>query len=132
MSYTCLSWFSGAGENREFSEGGNLEPASFPEWIEEQAGAFKAQRTQAGQWMAETMLELAATARFLGASTPEQYETRKQTLERDRLAVRPCPRIVGRYRAWEIVDGRGAVIRTCNDLFDAMMWIQKQWESASA
>ena len=50
------------------------EPNKLVEWIEEQAAAFKSQDTQAGQWMAETLLELAATARFLGAKTPEQLE----------------------------------------------------------
>ena len=82
--------------------------------------------------MAETMLELAATARFLGAETPEQFETRKQTLDRDRLSVRPCPKVVGRYQAWDIVDGRGKVVRACTDLFDAMMWIQRRLLASQA
>ncbi len=131
MTHLCLSWLPGTVESRDFSEAATLEPACLPDWIEEQAGVFQAQQTQAGRWMAETMLELAATARFLGASTPEQYETRKQTLERDQLSVRPCPKVVGRYRAWEIVDGRGKVVRTCSDLFDAMMWIQQRLGSSS-
>jgi hypothetical protein len=108
------------------------EPDSLAEWIEEQAAAFKLQQTQAGQWMAETMLELAATARFLGAATPEQFETRKQTLECERFSVRPCPKVVGRYQAWDIIDGRGKIVRACTDLFDAMMWIQQQHSTPSA
>jgi hypothetical protein len=82
--------------------------------------------------MAETMMELAATARFLGAATPEQFETRMQTLERERFSVRPCPKVVGRYQAWDIIDGRGRIVRACTDLFDAMMWIQRQLSTSSA
>ena len=103
-----------------------VEPDDLAKWIEEQATAFSSRGTQAGRWMAETLLELAATARFLGARTPEQFETRKETLEQDHFSVRPCPRIVGRYQAWDIVDGRGKVVRACTDLFDAMMWIQQR------
>lgn len=103
------------------------EPDRLADWIEAQAVGFQAQRTRAGRWMAETMRELAATARFLGATTPEQYEARKQTLERERLFVRPRPKVAGRYQAWDVVDGRGKVVRACTDLFDAMMWIQQRF-----
>lgn len=109
----------------------SAEPDRLADWIEEQAAAFKAQETQAGQWMAETMFELAATARFLGAANPEQFETRKQTLEQERLSLRPCPKVVGRYQAWDVVDGRGKVVRACSDLFDAMMWIQQRLSPSS-
>ena len=122
MTHLCRSPEHGVGMNLD----GPAEPDCLAEWIEAQAESFQAQRTQAGTWLAETMRELAATARFLGADSPEQFETRKQTLEQERLSVRPCPRVVGRYQAWDIVDGRGQVVRACTDLFDAMMWIQQR------
>jgi hypothetical protein len=138
MTHLCQPQVHGIGNRIDFA-GSAATPAPEPkppaepdrlaDWIEEQAAAFKAQQTQAGQWMAETMFELAATARFLGAATPEQFETRKQTLEQERLSVRPCPKVVGRYQAWDVVDGRGKVVRACTDLFDAMMWIQAKLSS---
>jgi len=138
MTHLCHPQIHGIGTRIDFAgssaasapepkpRGVPAEPDRLADWIEEQAEGFKAQETQAGQWMAETMFELAATARFLGAATPEQFETRKQTLEQERLSLRPCPKVVGRYQAWDVVDGRGKVVRACADLFDAMMWIRQR------
>lgn len=134
MTHLCHPQVHGIGDRIDFAGSAaapSPEPDRLADWIEEQAAAFKAQETQAGQWMAETMFELAATARFLGAATPEQFETRKQTLEQERLSLRPCPKVVGRYQAWDVVDGRGKVVRACADLFDAMMWIRQRLSPSS-
>ena len=40
--------------------------------------------------------------------------------------------MIGRYQAWDIVDGRGQIVRACTDLFDAMMWIQQRLISPQA
>ncbi len=43
------------------------------------------------------------------------------------LGVRPCPKVAGRYQAWDVIDTKGRVVRACTDLFDAMMWIREHF-----
>lgn len=53
----------------------------FPDWIEARAAAIADEGGSAAEWLAARIRELAETARFLVAGSPEQYDLRAQQLE---------------------------------------------------
>lgn len=99
--------------------------APLPRELDDLAGLLEMEASATSQWLAGRLRGMAERARFLQATTTEDYDTREQTLNATTFTVRPCPKVSGRYRSWDVVDGNGKVARACTDLFDAMMWIQE-------
>jgi hypothetical protein len=65
---------------------GPREPhVPFPEWIETQASWFRSLGSDAAEWLAAELQQLADLARTLRADTPEQLTDRRDTLAYERL-----------------------------------------------
>jgi hypothetical protein len=54
---------------------------TFPDWIALQAAALRSHGTEAAGWLADAIDLMAARARFVGASTPAEYDERVEILE---------------------------------------------------
>ena len=57
---------------------------AFAEWLEVQAQVHAALGGTAGAWLAERICEIATTARYVQARTPDEFDARVQVLEWDR------------------------------------------------
>jgi hypothetical protein len=65
---------------------GPREPhVSFPDWIRIQASLQRLHDSDAGDWLASKIEELAARAAFLGATTPADFEDRLDALEHEEV-----------------------------------------------
>jgi hypothetical protein len=56
----------------------------FPDWIECQAGWFRSLSSNAGDWLAAELQQLADLARSLWADTPERLVDRRDAMDRER------------------------------------------------
>jgi hypothetical protein len=61
----------------------NGQPVTFPEQIEHEALAFRAQGTALGAFLAEQLERIAGLARFLQAATPAEFYDRQEVEEDD-------------------------------------------------
>lgn len=79
------AWFA---ELLEECTGDAPEPGSmilpFSEWIMTQAAYFRSEGTRAGSWLAGEIEVLGELARTMGAGNPDEFESRREVLERGR------------------------------------------------
>jgi hypothetical protein len=64
------------------------QPAAFAELVSHEAMAYRAWNTPEGEFLARHLDRLAKSIRFVGASTPKEFDERIEVLEASRRQAR--------------------------------------------
>lgn len=82
-SQADLDWFAHQAAHEPAEPVSGI--VSFPEWIQCQAACLRSLGSDAGDWLAAKIDEVAGRARFLHATSPGQYEARDEALSTGRI-----------------------------------------------